>query len=92
MTVLTKRLLVVVVGTGQIHDIEIRPATTAGDILTELDLKDYLLSKGPAEPIFAADDSVYDKVGDWEKLFASTKAVVCDSAPLETKNCSWSLF
>jgi hypothetical protein len=76
MTVLAKRVSVVVAGTGQIRDIEIRPGTTAGDILTQLDLKDYLLSKGPNEPFFAASDSVYDKVNDGEKIFASTKADV----------------
>jgi len=81
MTVLTKRVSVVVAGTGQIHDIEIRPGTTAGDILTQLNLKDYLLSKGSNEPFFAANDSVFDKVNDGEKIFASTKADVGELAP-----------
>ena len=81
MTVLTKRVSVVVAGTGQIHDIEIRPGTTAGDILTQLNLKDYLLSKGSNEPFFAAGDSVFDKVNDGEKIFASTKADVGELAP-----------
>jgi hypothetical protein len=35
-----------------------------------------LLSKGPNEPFFAAAESVYDKVKDGEKIFASTKAEV----------------
>jgi hypothetical protein len=39
-------------------------------------LPDYLLSKGPNEPFFAAAESVYDKVKDGEKIFASTKAEV----------------
>jgi hypothetical protein len=34
------------------------------------------LSKGPGEPFFAAAESVYDKVKDGEKVFASTKAEV----------------
>lgn len=71
-----KRLSVVVAGTGQIRDVEIQPGTTAGDILNQLGLKDYLLSKGPNDPFFAAAESVYDKVGDGEKIFASTKAEV----------------
>jgi hypothetical protein len=33
-------------------------------------------SKGPNEPFFAAAESVYDKVKDGEKIFASTKAEV----------------
>jgi len=71
-----KRLSVVVAGTGQIRDVEIQSGTTAGDILNQLNLRDYLLSKGPNEPFFANADSVYDKVGDGEKIFASTKAEV----------------
>ena len=71
-----KHLSVVVAGTGQIRDLEIQPGTTAGDILNQLDLRDFLLSKGPNEPFFANADSVYDKVGDGEKVFASTKAEV----------------
>jgi len=71
-----KRLSVVVAGTGQIRDVEIQPGTTAGDVLHQLNLPDYLLSKGPNEPFFASADSVYDKVNDGEKIFASTKAEV----------------
>jgi hypothetical protein len=71
-----KKLSVVVAGTGQIRDVQIEPGTTAGDILNELSLRDYLLSKGPNEPFFANAESVYDKVTDGEKIFASTKAEV----------------
>jgi hypothetical protein len=71
-----KKLSVVVAGSGQIRDVEIQPGTTAGDILHQLNLPDYLLSKGPNEPFFAAAESVYDKVKDGEKIFASTKADV----------------
>jgi hypothetical protein len=39
-----KKLSVVVAGTGQIRDVEIQPGTTAGDILHQLNLSDYLLS------------------------------------------------
>ena len=71
-----KKLSVVVAGTGQIRDIEIQPGTTAKDILGQLSIPDYLLSKGPNDPFFAAGESVYDKVTDGEKIFASTKAEV----------------
>jgi hypothetical protein len=71
-----KKLSVVVAGTGQIRDLEIKPGTTAGDILAQLNLRDYLLSKGPNDPFFANGESVYDKVADGEKIFASTKAEV----------------
>src|ERR1017187_8659613 len=75
-----KRLSVVVAGTGQIRDIELQSGTTAGDVLNQLSLKDYLLSKGPNDPFFAAAESVYDKVKDGEKIFASTKAEVGEPA------------
>lgn len=71
-----KSLSIVVAGTGQIRDIEIEPGTTAGDVLSQLGLQDYLLSKGPNDPFFANGESIYDKVGDGEKLFCSTKAEV----------------
>lgn len=71
-----KKIAVVVAGSGQIRDAEIQPGTTAGDVLHQLNLKDYLLSKGPNDPFFAATESIYDKVNDGEKIFASTKAEV----------------
>ncbi len=71
-----KKLSVVIVGSGKINDVEIQPGTTAGDVLHKLNLQDYLLNKGPNEPFFAAAESIYDKVNDGEKIFASTKAEV----------------
>jgi hypothetical protein len=71
-----KKLSVVVAGTGQIQDVQIQPGTTAGDVLHQLNLQDYLLSKGANDPFFAAAESIYDKVADGEKIFASTKAEV----------------
>ena len=71
-----KKLSVVIAGTGQIRDLEIQPGTTAGDVLHQLGLAEYLLSKGTNEPFFAAAESIYDKVRDGEKIFASTKAEV----------------
>jgi hypothetical protein len=71
-----KRLSIVVAGSGQIRDVEIQPGTTAGDVLNQLNLGEYLLSKGPNDPFFAAAESLYDKVKDGEKIFASTKADV----------------
>jgi hypothetical protein len=71
-----KRVSVVVAGTGQIRDIQIEPGTSVGDVLQQLGLREYLLSKGPNEPFLANVDSVYDKVNDGEKVFASTKAEV----------------
>ncbi len=71
-----KKLAIVVAGSGQIRDIEIRPGTTAGDILTQLNLGGYLLAKGPSEGFFASAEAVYDKVADGQKLFATPPAEV----------------
>ena len=71
-----KRLSVVIAGTGQIRDVEIQPGTTAGDVLNQLNIPDFLLSKGPNDPFFANRESIFDKVEDGSKIFASTKAEV----------------
>jgi len=71
-----KRISIAVAGSGRIQDVDIEPGTTVGDVLTDLGLSDYLLSKGPREPFFAKTDCLYDKVASGEKLFASTKAEV----------------
>ncbi len=71
-----KHLSILVAGTGQFKDVEIQPGTTAGDVLTQLNMPDYLLSKGANDRFFAATESIYDKVSDGEKIFASTKADV----------------
>ena len=71
-----KKLSVVIAGSGQIRDVEIQPGTTAGDVLHQLSIPDYLLSKGPNEPFFANRETIYDKVEDGTKIFASTKAEV----------------
>ena len=77
-----KKLSVVVAGTGQIRDVEIQSGTTAGDVLNQLGLKDYLLSKGPNDPFFAAAESIYDKVND-SKLASVQKLL----ERLEDKGC-----
>ena len=71
-----KKLSVVIAGSGQIRDVEIQPGTTAGDVLHQLSIPDYLLSKGPNEPFFASRETIYDKVEHGTKIFASTKAEV----------------
>jgi hypothetical protein len=71
-----KKLTVVVAGTGRYEDIEIQPGTTAGDVLAQLNLRDYLLSRSPNVAFYANAESIYDKVNDGEKIFASTKATV----------------
>jgi hypothetical protein len=71
-----KKVCVSVVGSGQLHEINIEAGTTAGDILRGLNLSDYLLSRNPSADFFANAESVYDKVAEGQKLFASTNATV----------------
>lgn len=69
-----KNLAVVVAGgAGDIKDITIRPGTTAQDILREIDLEGYVLSKGNEAP-FGENENVYPLVQDGDKLYASTPA------------------
>ena len=84
-----KKLSVVVAGTGTIRDVEIQPGTTAGDVLHQLNIPDYLLSRGPNEPFFAAAESIYEKVENGEKVFASTKAEVGVAAFDQESQALW---
>lgn len=71
-----KRIAVVVVASGQIHDLTINPGTTAREILREIGLEDYNLSRQNESHPFALDQGVYEAVIDGEKLQASTKVDV----------------
>jgi hypothetical protein len=73
-----KRIAVKVAGSEQgLHDITIKPGTTASDILTQLNLQGYLLSTGPDSSHFFGDDElVYPNVTDGGKLWATTPADV----------------
>jgi hypothetical protein len=71
-----KKICVSIVGSGQLHEVTIEPGTTAGDILRGLNLSDYLLSRSPSAEFFANTESVYEKLADGQKTFASTKATV----------------
>jgi hypothetical protein len=71
-----KKICVSIVGSGQLHEVTIQPGTTAGDILRDLNLSDYLLSRNPSADFFASSESIYEKVSDGQKIFASTKATV----------------
>lgn len=58
-------------------DITIKPGTTAGEILSQLNLEGYLLSTGPnSTQFFGEDEVVYPLVRDGDKIYATTEAVV----------------
>jgi hypothetical protein len=74
-----KQVAVSILGSGQLLDRTIAPGTTAADLLRDVNLPQGLLSNKPEGEYFANSDSIYDKVTDGQKLFASTPASVGSS-------------
>jgi hypothetical protein len=71
-----KKVAVSIIGSGQLLDRTIEPGTTAGDVLRGVNLENGLLSPSGQGDFFANSDSIYEKVSDGQKLFASTPASV----------------
>jgi len=72
-----KRLLLVVSGSGRQHDLEIKPGTTAGDVLSELGLDGYTICPEPNSDAFGTDENLYTaKIEDGQKVFAISRAEV----------------
>jgi len=71
---MTKNLSVVVAGSGAIKDITIKAGTTAKDIVRDLGLTGYKLSKKADEAPFGENENVYPQVEDGDKLYTSTRA------------------
>ena len=71
-----KAVVVIVAGSGQAHDLSIQPGTTASDILKQVGLQGYVLSKDRGQHIFGEKENVYPEVDDGEKLFAASKTDV----------------
>ena len=67
---------VAVVCGNTIHDILVRPGTTSGEIVRQLELPhDFVLSKRDGI-LFGDHEEVYGGLRDGEKMFASAPAVV----------------
>ena len=78
---MAKDLTVVVAASGDRKDITIEPGTSAEDILAQLDLEGYVLSKdGSSASFFKAKDNIYPEVDDGQKLWASTDPKVGSAA------------
>lgn len=71
-----KNVYVLIAGSGQARNAQVQPGSTAADVLRDLGLPDYLLSRTPSGEFFANTESIYDKLTDGQKIFASTKADV----------------
>jgi hypothetical protein len=69
-----KQVTVMIVGVEcEPLDIQISEGATAGEILNELNMKDYLLVKGPyATRNLYDEEDVYEQVSDGDHLFALT--------------------
>lgn len=89
-----KGIVVVLAGTGQAHDLSIQPGTSARDVLNQLGLQGYVLSKDRGEHPFGESENIYTEVDDGEKLFAAAKTDVgrCKFAnPTQDHLCLYSL-
>ena len=71
-----KQVTVCMLESGKLVDRTIAPGTTAADLLRDIGLPNGLLSKSRDGDFLANADTVYDKITDGQKLFASTPASV----------------
>ncbi|HET9283713.1 MAG TPA: hypothetical protein VFR24_17300 [Candidatus Angelobacter sp.] len=74
-----KQVTVCMSESGKLLDRTIAPGTTAADLLRDIGLPNGLLSKSRDGEFLANADTVYDKITDGQKLFASTPASVGSS-------------
>jgi hypothetical protein len=74
-----KQLTLMIVGVEcKPSDIEIAEGATAGEILSALDMEDYLLLKGPyATRNFYTTEDVYEQLSDGDHIFALTNLRIC---------------
>ena len=72
----TSKRAAVIVG-DQVRDVSIAPGTTAGDVLQHLGLRpgDFWISGKSGEPL-GTEETLFDKVPDGGKLYASSQAKV----------------
>jgi hypothetical protein len=71
-----KRILVKFVGgTREPQEVHIGPGTTAADLLRELrlDKNGFFVSKGAADSIFGADESLYPSLEDGGLVYVSSR-------------------
>jgi len=71
-----KNAVIIVAGTGQHHDVQVEPGTTAGDVLSQVGLNGYVLSKDNGAHVFGNTENIYPDIDDGEKLHAASKTDV----------------
>ncbi len=67
-----KNVVVIVAGSGQHHDLSIEAGTTARDILQQIGLQGFVLTKDGDHKSFGEDESVYEAITDGQKLYAAS--------------------
>ncbi len=82
---MTKQVSVGVTGSDRIDDIEIDENTTAKDIIEKLGLTGYRLSPGSGLPMFGDDETIFDRVKEKGKIFASSVADAGADSQEETR-------
>jgi len=72
-----KELLIVIAASGDRKPIKIAPGTTAHDVLEQIGLQGYVLSRdGDPANMLPANKDLYPMVEDGQKLWATTSADV----------------
>lgn len=71
-----KNIVVQMAGSDQYHDLTIEAGTTARDVLQQLGLQGYVLSKDNGQHTFGDTENVYASVDDGEKMHAAAKTDV----------------
>lgn len=81
-----KHIVIIVAGTGKARNLNIEAGTTAHDILNNIGLQDYVLSRDSGQDVFGEHENVYTAVEDGEKLYASTRTDVGNQVTIEGRS------
>lgn len=79
-----KNITVIVAGTGQHHDLAIEPGTTASDILRQINLAGYRLTRNNGQFAIDPNENLYPILTDGEKLAATAKTDVGNNGDTAT--------
>jgi hypothetical protein len=75
-----KRIAIILAGSGEIRDVTIQPGTTPQDVLGQLGLAGYFLSKDPSRNRLGDDENLYPLVEPGDKIYAASKTDVGNRA------------
>ena len=81
-----KNIVVIVAASGKHHDLQIEAGTTADDVLGQIGLSEYVLSKDNGHHTFGGSENIYPEVEDGEKLHVASQTDV-GSKSLNVARC-----